>query len=102
MMTGSSGSNLFLMVWGAITLVLAALFMWRYLAGFQEDNVVILDETEAPFAAEQVIVVAKLQRINSWIKTVGGIWALAFLGMICVWVYRGYVALNGGHQPLGF
>ena len=95
-MTGTMFSNSLLVVWAAISAVLAVLFMWRYLTGFQEDNIVILDETEAPFAAQQVIVVAKLQRINSWIKTVGGIWALAFLGMVCVWVYRGYIAFNGG------
>ena len=95
-MTGSAFPNLLLIIWGAITAVLAALFMWRYLTGFREENIVILDAAHASMAAEQREVVAKVEHLNSMIKTVSMVWGLAALGMVCVWVYDGYISFLGG------
>ena len=95
-MTGSSFPNLLLIIWGAITAVLAVLFMWRYLTGFREENIVILDAAHASMAAEQREVVAKVEHLNSMIKTVSMVWGLAALGMVCVWVYDGYISFLGG------
>lgn len=88
--------NLLLMVWGALTVVLAGLLMWRYLAGFREENVLSLDSAAASMAAEQREVTARVVRINSLIKVVGGVWLLAATGMVAVWCSQAWVSFNGG------
>ena len=88
--------NILLMAWAAITVVLAGLFMWRYLAGFREENVVILDAGGSSMATEQREIGAKLLRINGLLKVLGGLWALVAVCMVGLWLNQAWISFNGG------
>ncbi len=85
--------------WGAVTAVFVALMIWKSLVGMREDNVVILDPAENRQAAEQQVIVARVQRVTAWAKRVGYLSLALLLVSGGIWVYRGYVAFTGGQIP---
>lgn len=98
-MSGASFLTLTLIAWGSVTAVFIALMIWKSLAGMREDNVVILDPAEARQAAEQEIIVAKVERLTLWAKRAGLVSAALLAVTGGIWVYRGVVAFNGGQIP---
>lgn len=98
-MSGASFLTASWIVWGAVTTVFVALMIWRSLVGMREDNVVILDPSEARQAAEQQVIVARIERVTAWTKRCGYL-SLALLVVAGgVWVYRGYISFIGGQTP---
>ncbi len=85
--------------WGVVTTVFVILMIWKSLVGMREDNVVILDPAENRQAAEQQIVVARVERVTAWAKRFGYLSLALLLLCGCVWAYRGYVAFTGGQIP---
>ena len=56
-------------VWAALTLVVLTLAVYRKLAAGKEDDYVHLAEGEANIIPQQVTVAQKLDKIDSWGKT---------------------------------
>ena len=91
--------NLALAIWGAVTAGFVVVMMFKTLASMKEEDVVILDPNEAKLAAEQAMVVAKVERLTSWAKRLG----FSSLGLLVVvggmWAYRTLNALNNLQNP---
>ena len=60
-----------LIVWGAVTAAFVVVMVWKSLAGFREANVVILDSLEDQQAAEQRVIVSRMQSLVAWAKGLG-------------------------------
>ena len=98
-MFGASFLTLVWIAWGAVTAVFVALMIWKSLVGLKEDDVVILDPAEARQAAEQQLIVARVERLTLWAKRFGLVSLALLLISGSMYVYRGVVAFNGGHTP---
>jgi hypothetical protein len=78
-----------LVAWGAITVVLIAMLIYRGILTTREDDELIIDQAEAHIAREQQAIVAKIARLSTpiTILSVGcGALGLLIFGM---WVWRG-------------
>ena len=62
----------------------------------RESDIVILDDAESQQAINQQRVVATVQRLTFWAKTLGFVSLTLLLALGGVWGYRSYVAFNGG------
>jgi hypothetical protein len=65
----------------------------------REDDVVILNPAEAKRAAEQVQVIARVQRLTSWAKGLGFTSARLLVVIGSLWAYHSIVARNGSLTP---
>ena len=98
-MSGASVLTVSWIIWGAVTGVFVILMIWKSLVGFKEDNVVLLDPAEDRQAAEQKLIVARVERVTLWAKRFGYA-SLALLAVVGgVWAYRGYVVFTSGQIP---
>ena len=98
-MSGASFLTASWIAWGAVTTVFVALMIWKSLVGLREDNIVMLDPAQASQAAEQQLIVARVERVTAWAKRFGYL-SLALLLLVgCIWAYRGYLAFVGGQTP---
>ena len=82
-----------LIVWVPITLAFIVLTIWKVLVGLKEEDIVILDPAESSQAAEQQEVIAKVQRLNSWVKVFGLASLVLFLAGGGIWLYQGLSTL---------
>lgn len=98
-MFGASFLNWIWVAWGSVTAVFVALMIWKSLVGMREDDVLVLDPAGERQAAEQQMIVARVERLTLWAKRFG----FASIGLLlvsgCVWVYRGIQAFNGVQSP---
>ena len=83
-----------LYIWAPVTAVFIALAIWKVLVGLKEEDVVILDPVEASQAAEQQQVIAKVQRLNTWVKAFGLASLALFLAGGGIWLYQGLSTLS--------
>ena len=74
-------------VWGAITIVFAALLLYRTLIGMKEDDQIFLDPAEAGLENEQREILKKIQRLTPYIRGLGVASAGSFLMILVVWTY---------------
>ena len=82
-----------LIVWTPITAAFIVLTIWKILVGLKEEDVVFLDPAEASQAAEQERVIAKVQRLDSWVKAFGLASLVLFLAGGGLWLYQGLSTL---------
>ena len=98
-MVSESLVTVLLVIWGAVTVVFVAVLIWKSLVGFKEEDVVILDPAEASQAAEQEMIIARVERLTLWAKRFG----FASLALLLVtgglWLYRGISAFNSSAIP---
>lgn len=98
-MFGASLLSVLMIIWAAVTVAFAAVLIWKALVGPKAEDVVILDPAEAPQAAEQQQVIARVERLGSWAKRFG-FSSLALLVVIGgIWVYRAIRAFNSPMTP---
>ena len=98
-MSGASVLTVSWIIWGAVTGVFVLLMIWKSLVGFQEDNVLLLDPAEDRQAADQKLIVARVERVTRWAKRFGYA-SLALLVLVGgVWAYRGYIVFTSGQVP---
>jgi hypothetical protein len=97
--SGSSFLTASWIAWGAVTAVFVVLMIWRSLVGMREDNVVILDPSEARQAAEQQVIVARVERVTAWAKRVGYLSLALLVVSGSILAYRGYLSFIGGQTP---
>lgn len=86
-------------VWAAITVVFIILLIWRSLVGMREEDQIFLDETEERLAKEQRQIIAKLERITTYVKGFGFASAALLLVITGVWLYRALAGFNSPTLP---
>jgi hypothetical protein len=75
--------------WGALTVVLIVLLIYRSTLTMQEDDQLFLDESESHMAQDQMEVMAKVNRITPVVKVLGAVSGLMFLVLAGLFVYQG-------------
>jgi hypothetical protein len=87
--TGTDILFILLVVWGAITLVLILMLIYRGILSTKEDDELIIDQAEAHIAREQQEVIAKITRLTVPIRILSiGCGALGLL-TFGIWIWRG-------------
>jgi hypothetical protein len=86
-MSLSSPIEIVAAVWGAVTIVYLALFLFRSVVGMKEENNVYLSVGEEKLAAEQREVMKRITKLESYTHKVGYA-ALAMTVVLAgMWVY---------------
>jgi hypothetical protein len=75
--------------WGALTVVLIILLIYRSTLTMQEDDQLFLDESESHMAQDQMEVMSKVNRITPVVKVLGAVSGLMFLVLAGLFVYQG-------------
>jgi hypothetical protein len=75
--------------WGALTVVLVILLIYRSTLTMQEDDQLFLDESESHMARAQMEVMSKVNRITPVVKVLGGVSGLMFLVLAGLFIYQG-------------
>jgi hypothetical protein len=83
-----------LIIWAAITSVLAVLLAYRTLIGMKEDDQLFLDPAESNLEAEQKQLLIRLARLSPYIKGLSVASCLLLLGTGAILIYRGLHGLN--------
>jgi len=76
------------MAWGAFTLVLVILVIYRSTLAMQEDDQLFLDDAESHMQKDQEELLGKLNRLQPYVRGFGaasGVLALLIVGLV---VYR--------------
>jgi hypothetical protein len=94
-MFGVSLYTLLLIIWGVVTLAFITVMTWKTFIGLREEDVVILDPTEARQAEDQQRLVARIEQLTGWAKKFGFTSLALLLVVGGVWAYRGYQAFSG-------
>lgn len=76
-------------LWGVVTAVLVVLFIRRSMLTMKEEDQLFLDKAEDHIRKEQVEIVARINKLDKWIWTVGITSAVILLVLAGVWVYHG-------------
>jgi hypothetical protein len=75
--------------WGALTVLLVILLIYRGTLTMQEDDQLFLDESESHMAQDQLEVMSKVNRITPVVKVLGGVSGLMFLVLAGLFIYQG-------------
>ena len=75
--------------WGALTVVLVILLIYRSTLTMQEDDQLFLDESESHMAQDQMEVMSKVNRITPVVQVLGGVSGLMFLVLAGLFIYQG-------------
>ena len=87
----TSGLEWLLIVWGIVTGIFLILLFYRSTLTRQEDDQLFIDESASSMATEQRELIAKVNKINPLVKTVGATSGLMLL-VIAGWAV--YIGLN--------
>ena len=85
------GMEWLLIVWGIVTGVFLILLFYRSTLTRQEDDQLFIDESASSMATEQRELIAKVNKINPLVKTVGATSGVMLL-VIAGWAV--YIGLN--------
>jgi hypothetical protein len=72
-------------VWGAFTVVLVVLLIYRGTLTMHEDDQLFLDSAEDHMQKEQQELIGKMERLTPWVRVCGAGSALLLVAMIGVW-----------------
>lgn len=86
---GTSLITSLLILWAAVTTILAVLLIYRSIVGMKQEGQLFLDPAEAGFETEQKQILTKLGRIGPAIKGLSIVSIALLLGVAGIWVYRG-------------
>ena len=86
---GLSPIVMLLIVWGAITLVLIILLIYRSTLTMQEDDQLFLGESESHMEKEQIEIMAKVNKITPLVKWMGAASGVLLLVIAGLAVYQG-------------
>jgi len=78
-----------LILWGGVTAFLVLLFIRRSVLSMKEEDQLFLDKAEDHIRKEQVEIVARIEKLDKWVWTVGILSAVLLLVLAGVWVYHG-------------
>jgi hypothetical protein len=86
-MTGTLTSLLFVEI--AVTVIAAAMFIWRGFLDMKEDDHLILDQAEAHLDREQAVIRKKVNVLTKYIHVVGVVWSVLGVVLVGMWVVQG-------------
>lgn len=78
-----------LTVWGVLTAVLVILLIYRSTLTMQEDDQLFLDDTKSALEQEQRELIAKVNKINPFVKVLGAVSGIMFLVIAGMFIYQG-------------
>ena len=78
-----------LVVWGVLTAALIALLIYRGTLTMHEDDQLFLGESESHMAREQIEIMAKVNKLGPFVKTLGTASAVMILGIAGLAIYQG-------------
>ena len=76
-----------MIIWGALTVVLVILLIYRGTLTMHEDDQLFLDDAQAHMAKEQQDVILKMKRITPWVRIFGACSALLIVVIAGLFVY---------------
>ena len=76
-----------MIVWGALTVVLIVLLIYRGTLNMHEDDQLFLDEAESHMAREQQELIIKMNRLQPWVWIFGASSALLIVVIAGMFVY---------------
>jgi Tfp pilus assembly protein PilN len=79
-----------LIVWGAITLVLVVLLIYRSTLSMHEDDQLFLSEGESAMAQEQTELQKRMNQLQPFVRTCGALSALLLVVMAGMGLYDMY------------
>jgi len=79
--------NILLIVWGALTVVLIFLLIYRGTLNMHEDGQLFLDEAESHIAREQEDLMVKMKRLTPWVRIFGACSAVLIVVIAGLFVY---------------
>jgi Tfp pilus assembly protein PilN len=77
-----------LIVWGAVTAVLAVLLIYRSTVSMKEDDQLFLDSAQSNLEKEQQEVRKRLEQLAPYTKILGATSGLLLVAMASFWVYE--------------
>ena len=83
-----------LIVWGAATVALIAVLIYRSTLEMHEDDQIFLSEGEKHMEEEQRVLQGKISRVQPWVKSLGAISGVLFLVMASMVIYDGIQRFN--------
>jgi Tfp pilus assembly protein PilN len=89
-MSGLSPIVMLLIVWGAITLVLIILLIYRSTLSMHEDDQLFLSEGENQLAQEQAELQQRMNKIQPFVRAFGALSALLLVVMAGMGLYDMY------------
>jgi uncharacterized membrane-anchored protein YhcB (DUF1043 family) len=78
-----------LTVWGVLTGVLVILLIYRSTLTMQEDDQLFLDDTKSALEQEQRELIAKVNKLNPFVKVLGAASGIMFLVIAGMFIYQG-------------
>jgi hypothetical protein len=78
-----------LTVWGVVTAVLVILLIYRGTLTMQEDDQLFLDDTKSHMELEQQELIAKVNKLNPFVKVLGATSGIMFLVIAGMFIYQG-------------
>jgi uncharacterized membrane-anchored protein YhcB (DUF1043 family) len=78
-----------LTVWGVLTGVLVVLLIYRGTLTMQEDDQLFLDDTKSQMQQDQAELIAKVNKINPFVKILGAASGIMFLVIAGMFIYQG-------------
>jgi hypothetical protein len=78
-----------LTLWGVLTGVLVVLLIYRSTLTMQEDDQLFLDDTHSALEQEQREIIAKVNKLNPFVKILGAASGLMFLVIAGMFIYQG-------------
>jgi hypothetical protein len=78
-----------LTVWGVLTAVLVVLLIYRSTLTMQEDDQLFLDDTKSQMEQDQQELIAKVNKLNPFVKVLGAVSGLMFLVIAGMFIYQG-------------
>jgi len=76
-------------VWGVLTGVLVILLIYRGTLTMQEDDQLFLDDTKSQMQQDQADLIAKVNKINPFVKILGAASGIMFLVIAGMFIYQG-------------
>ena len=76
-------------VWGAVTLILIVLLIYRSTLSMQEDDQLFLDESESHMQKEQALVLRRLQQLQWPLRLLGTASGILILFIFGMWLWEG-------------
>jgi len=86
-MTGTFTNLLFVEL--AVSVVAAAMLIWRSFMDMKEDDHLILDEAEAHLDREQAVIRKKVNMLTKYIHVVGVVWSVLAVVIAGLFVVQG-------------
>jgi len=88
-MNGLSSLMILGIIWGAISVLLVLMIIYRAVLGIHEDNQIFLDRAEAALEQEQVETLHQISRANLFVKVLSIASGALLVVIASLWVYGG-------------